>query len=394
MTGATFPPISPLPSVDGHGFTLLTGGAARLDALVEMIDGAGRTVDFLFYILSCDTAGQRTAEALLRAARRGVAVRVLLDGFGCADMREGFLDDLVGAGAEVCRFHPSYGRRYLLRNHQKLLIVDGDRALVGGANVEEPYLCDEGDERWRDLWLRIDAPKGTGGDHLITRLSAYYEAIHAWTHAPKSRIRTLRRLLVDHSDQQGALQIKLTGPMRRYSPWRRAIVAELLRVRRLDMIAAYFAPPPNILRRIGAVARRGGQVRIVNAAHSDNGATIPAARHTYAKLMRAGVEIYEYQPAKLHTKLYLADDVTYLGSSNFDVRSLYLNVEIMIRIDDAAFTAAMRDFVEAEIGDSKRIVATEFARSNLWTRARRRAAYYLVTALDYSLTRRINFGVE
>ena len=123
---------------------------------------------------------------------------------------------------------------------------------------------------------------------------------------------------------------------------------------RLDMIAAYFAPSRAMLRRIAGVGRRG-QARVVTAAKSDNSTTIVAARYTYSRLLRRGVKIFEYQPTKLHTKLFVIDDKVHIGSANFDMRSLYLNLEMMLRVDNAAFADAMRRFVEGEIADSKPI---------------------------------------
>ena len=111
------------------------------------------------------------------------------------------------------------------------------------------------------------------------------------------------------------------------------------------MIFAYFAPPGAMLRRIGRLGRRG-RARIITAAKSDNNATIAAARHSYSRLLRRHVEMYEYQPAKLHTKLAIVDDIVHIGSSNFDYRSLYINMEIMLRIKDAAFADAMRGYFE------------------------------------------------
>ena len=118
----------------------------------------------------------------------------------------------------------------------------------------------------------------------------------------------------------------------------RSTCRDLRPSRDVDMIAAYFAPPWAMLRRIGRVGRRG-RARIITAAKSDNNATIAAARHSYSRLLRRDVEIYEYQPTKLHTKLVIVDDVVHIGSSNFDFRSLYINMEMMLRIKDAEFAA-------------------------------------------------------
>src|SRR3546814_18077251 len=97
--------------------------------------------------------------------------------------------------------------------------------------------------------------------------------------------------------------------------------------------------------------KRGSRVRIITAGKSDNNATIAAARFTYAGLLRNGVEVYEYQPTKLHTKLYVIDDAVHVGSANFDVRSLFLNLELMLRIALPAFAAHFRAYVAHELAD-------------------------------------------
>ena len=106
------------------------------------------------------------------------------------------------------------------------------------------------------------------------------------------------------------------------------------------MIAAYFAPTWGDAAGASPGVGRRGRARIITAAKSDNNATIAAARFTYSRLLRRGVESYEYQPTKLHTKFVIFDDVVHIGSSNFDFRSLYLNMEMMLRVNDAEFAAA------------------------------------------------------
>jgi cardiolipin synthase len=160
--------------------------------------------------------------------------------------------------------------------------------------------------------------------------------------------------------------------------------------RRLDMVFAYFAPPGAMIRRIGRVGRRG-RARIINAAKSDNNATIAAARHSYSRLIRRHVELYEYQPAKLHTKLAIVDDIVHIGSSNFDYRSFYINLEIMLRIKDAAFAKAMRGYFEAELRDCKWITPEiHKRRSGPLRRFKWALSHFLVNVMDYSVTRRLN----
>jgi cardiolipin synthase len=164
--------------------------------------------------------------------------------------------------------------------------------------------------------------------------------------------------------------------------------------RRLDLVAAYFAPSPGMLRRIAGVARRGN-ARVVTAARSDNNTTIEAARNTYAWLLKRGVRIYEYQPTKLHTKLFVVDDVVHIGSANFDMRSLFLNLELMLRVDDPGFAEAMSRFVDGEIADSVQITRESHgAHRTLFNRIRWALSYFIVAVADYRISRRLNFGSE
>ena len=200
-------------------------------------------------------------------------------------------------------------------------------------------------------------------------------------------------MIGEYSEWRGVLQWKFSGPLSMRNSWWRSIGRDMKNASRLDMIFAYFAPPGAMLRRIGRIARRGG-VRIITAAKSDNNATIAAARHSYSRLLRRHVAMYEYQPAKLHTKIAIVDDIVHIGSSNFDYRSLYINMEIMLRIKDAGFAAAMRGYFERELEDCEKDHAASCTNG-----ARRRGAgssgrssHFLVNVLDYTVTRRLNFG--
>jgi cardiolipin synthase len=173
-----------------------------------------------------------------------------------------------------------------------------------------------------------------------------------------------------------------------------ATCRDLTQSRDVEMIAAYFAPTWSLLRRIARVGRRG-RARLITAAKSDNTATIAAARFTYRRLLRRGVEIYEYRATKLHTKLVVLDDVVHIGSSNLDIRSLYLNMELMLRVDDGEFAQMMRNYFEGEVEQSQRITPElQKKRATLLNRIRWAVSFFLVTSLDYGVTRRANFGLS
>ncbi len=372
--------------VDGNQLALLTGGPERLDALVMLIDDARTSLKLLYYIYADDAAGQRVHKALLAAAARGIRVALIVDGFGSeAAAQHRFFEPLKAAGIDICAFHPRWGRRYLLRNHQKMAVADDQRAIVGGFNVATDYFTASGETAWRDLGLRVDG-------EAATRLSGYFDALQRWTQRPQARMRDLRRALRDWSNPEGNTRWLLGGPVRRLSPWARSLRDDMRVATNLSMIAAYFAPNPAMLQRLDAIGQRGS-ARVLTASKTDNGATIGAARFTYPGLLRKGVRIFEYAPSRLHTKLILLDDLVYIGSANFDMRSLFLNLEIMLRIDDAAFAAHVRAYIDGEIAASAEQRLCDYTGWRTWTvKAKRAICYFLVAVMDYNVSRRLNFG--
>ncbi len=377
-------PTDPSLVVDGNRLTLLPDGQGRLDALLGLIDGARRSVRLLYYIYTDDQSGTLVYEAIERALGRGVQVSLLVDGFGL-NTPEDFFNPLISLGLQFCKFHPTFGRRYLIRNHQKLALADEQVVLVGGFNIEDSYFGTIEDGAWRDLGLLVE------GD-AAGRLAPYYDELLGWALTKGSKIRALNRLIHRFSENHGALQWTMGGPTRGLSPWATATSRDLLSSRDVEMIAAYFAPTWAMLRRIGRIGQKG-RARIITAAKSDNHATIAAARYTYKNLLRRGVEIFEYKATKLHTKLVVLDDVVHIGSSNFDIRSLYLNLELMLRVDDPDFAMMMRTYFEGEIQSSEQITPyLNRKRTGLLTRIIQALSFFLVTTADYSVTRRLNFG--
>ena len=369
--------------IAGNRLELIESGVERFNMLLELIGGAEASIKMLMYMFNPDKDGDVVRDALTQAAQRGVDVKLLIDGFGSAATPK-FFADLAKAGGEYCVFNPTWGRRYLLRNHQKLIVIDERTVLIGGANIDVTYLEDRGSKHWRDLWLRLDGPEAV----LPSR---YFDSLFRWSKRPKSKLRSLRRMLAEYNEWRGPLQWKFSGPLSMRNSWWRSIGRDMKKARRLDMIFAYFAPPGAMLRRIGRVGRRG-RARIINAAKSDNGATIAAARHSYSRLIRRHVEIYEYQPAKLHTKLAIVDDVVHIGSSNFDYRSFYINLEVMLRIKDAGFAEAMRGYFEGELKDCRWITHDlHDRRATAWRRLKWAVSHFLVNIMDYGVTRRLNF---
>ena len=386
------PPPQPSFMVEGDRLTMLDTGPRRLAGLLDLIAGARASLRILYYIYVDDRSGVAVRQAMIDAARRGVRVSVIVDGMGSAPAAsENFFAPLIDAGAAVTRFEPRLGRRYLLRNHQKLALADGEtaqaRAIIGGFNIQDSYFGTPDEQAWRDLGLLVEGPSAQA-------LTGYFDTLFVWIATPKAPIRGLRRLLTTWSQSEGQTRWLMGGPTRKLSPWAKTVRADLKRAKSFDLIAGYFAPNPAMLRRLDKLGQRG-RVRIVLPSKNDHAAAIWASRFTYAGLLRKKVAIYEYLLTKLHTKLFVIDDVVYVGSANFDIRSMFLNLEIMLRIDDRAFADHARAYVEGEIAQSELITPALYkSRTTPWRRVRQAAAYFVITVLDYNVTKRLNFGRE
>ncbi len=366
--------------------SVAVSGADRLAAVLAIIESAQTCLRLFFYIFGDDETSITVREALIDARNRGVDVSLLVDGFGTAERADSVYEPLVEAGVVFARFHSAWGRRYLLRNHQKIIVADDERALVGGSNIVDHYFADDPEGgSWHDLYVSIEGP-------AAKRLALYHEALKGWMLGRRKSLRTLTQILTSHSDTSGPIRWMLGGPFQRLSPLTRAIKRDLHGTRRLDMIQAYFSPNWGMLRRLARIGfRKSGHVRVITAARSDNSVTIAAARHCYRRLLRSGVEILEYQPQMLHMKLIVADEITYIGSANFDMRSLYINAEIMVRIVDKAFADQMRKLIEAHVPYSEAITPQlHKARSGLFARTKWLLAYFAVSSLDFTVSRGVN----
>lgn len=369
---------------DGNRLQICGSGPGLRQMLIELIDQAQHSLKLYYYIFASDPSGRLVLARLIRAARRGVKVTLMVDAFGTMDVNRRFFDGLIKAGGQVAWFGASWSTRYLIRNHQKMAIADGVSAIIGGFNVADAYFGIPEDDCWHDLGVRIDGPE-------IAKLTRWYDLLWRWVSSSRQSFRALRAIVRRWQDAPGPFRWLIGGPTTRLNMWARSVRADLESANRIDMVSAYFAPGNGMLTRLRRIARRG-RTRLILASRSDNTTTVAAARLLYGPLLRAGAQIYEYTPCRLHMKLIVIDDAVYLGSANFDMRSLYLNLEIMLRVEDSELARTMRNFIDERAADSECITSelhrsrrTPFRLLKGWI------SYLLVGVLDYRLTRRLNF---
>lgn len=373
--------------VAGHQLYIVHAPNDRFDAVLRLIAVAERSIQMFFYMFADDSVGREVRAALVDAANRGVQVQLMIDSFGSADISDHFFDALTNAGGSYHSFSSRKGLGYIIRNHQKILIADGTRALVGGFNITDQYFGRSGDDDWEDLGVVISGPE-------VPRLARYFDEMASTSVGGKVRYRKIRSIIRQWQPGIGEVQWLLGGPTNRISPWALTFKRSLEVGKRFDIASAYFSPSQTILRRMAKVSKRNKGSRLILAGKTDNGATIPAARLLYRYLLRRRAKIYEFQPRRLHMKLIVIDDAVYVGSANLDVRSMFINLEIMVRIKDEALALYMRTLIDGLVAQSEEQTPVLLkGRDNVWSRFKAAFAYFLVNSVDYTIGRRIKFSL-
>ncbi len=383
-------------NVGGNQLKLVYRPDDRLRELATLIEQAEHKLKLFFYMFEGDDIGQTVLDMLIAACNRGVAVELMVDSFGSNGAPKDFFDPFEQAGGYFAKFSPRFSTSYFVRNHQKIVIADGQRAMIGGFNIANQYFdrhsadedSDDNETSWEDLGIIIDGPE-------VAKLADYYGLLSDWVGHNNGNIRLLQKMVRQWDAGDGKIRWLLGGPSNRLSRWAQAIKKDLEHGKRLDLISAYFSPGQGLLRRIARLSKRGGQNRLILPGKTDNAATIGASRLLYGYLLKRGVKIYEYQPKRLHMKLVIVDNAAYIGSANFDLRSLFINVEIMARIEDKAFADHVRIVVD-EMCANALPISRELhkTRRGLLNRLRWTLSYFVVNILDYTVTRRLNFGVK
>lgn len=341
----------------GNTVRVLLGADETYEAKLSAIDAARDHVHLESYILRPDAVGLRFREALLRALARGVRVRVLLDGFGSRAAKVGgFLRPIVAAGGHVAKFFPLDPIRRAwsanLRNHRKLLIVDGETGFVGGVNIGEMFLP------WRDVHLRIDGPAVAHMQRLFCE---------DWYFA--TRFDLVSAVFFPAIEERGraVVQVVGSGPDASIESIHRIYFAAIASARtRVWITTPYFVPDRAILVALQTAAQRGVDVRLVLPRASNHRLTFHAGRSFYAELLEAGVRIHEYLPGMVHTKAMVVDGrFATVGSANLDVRSFRLNFELIALLYDAPSVARLEAIFQDDLAETEEVQLGRWVRRGL-----------------------------
>lgn len=354
----TEPAIRPYRITRGNRVELLVDGVELYPALERAIETAEERIDFQTYILTPDPVGRGLVARLAARAASGVRVRLLYDGFGSAfAYLTGLLRTARRAGIEVAASHP---RGYPnLRNHRKVVVIDGRVAFVGGLNVDDRNLPGpDGSPPDRDYHLRVLGP-------AVRDLE--FQFLIDWSRATGVPVEAVIRDTPPRwtpTDDDALAQVVPGGPERSGGGLAVALFGAIAAARRsVSIVTPYFLPDDTIMAVLRYAATRGVDVRIVLPARSNHWYTTHAARALYDGLLEAGVRIYERRPPFMHAKALVVDGVyCRLGSANLDYRSLYLNFELDLEVASETFATAVLGQIEREIAESDEVSLEAYRR--------------------------------
>lgn len=351
-------------------------GQAYFAAMLTAIAAARVSVRLETYIYEAGGVGARVAAELEVAARRGVRVQVLVDAFGSNTLPASFWDGLRAAGGEARVFNPVRLNWFAIRNHRKLLVCDDAVALVGGFNIAPNYEGDGVTHGWRDVAVRLTGP-------VAAALGVTFDRVFRLAPFEHKRWRRFQRAGERQVISACACQLLLGGPGRGGSPLERALRRDLQHAATAQLMVAYFLPSLRLRRALARAARRGGAVELMLPGKTDVALSKLAAESLYRRLLGAGIRILEYQPQILHAKLFIVGDAVYVGSANLDPRSLKLNYEVMVRLEDPAVAAAAREIFATCRTHCREVTRAEWRQGrSLWTRLKQRFARFVLARLD------------
>lgn len=361
----------------GNRFSLLADNEQFFERMLQTIEAARAYVLLEMYLVESGIIAGRFVEALGRAARRGVRVCVVFDGFGSLKLAASYRRNLVDAGVDLRTFNPIRLRTRLhnfLRDHRKLLLVDGLTAFVGGAGLTDEFaIAARPGQPWRDLMVEISGP-----------------VVADWQRAFG---RTWRRIggVLGLPDPPPCADIAAgaDGRVALSEARERSVLANGV-VRRIDaartrawIMSAYFVPSRRFRKALRVAARRGVDVRLlVPGPKTDHPWVRHAARRYYGKMLRNGVKIFEYQPRMLHAKMTICDEWVSIGSSNLDRWSFKWNLEANQEIQDAAFAAVAVAVFEGDCSQSELLSRRNWPQRAWLDRQQERIAGLLDRLLD------------
>lgn len=353
------------PLTTGNQLDFYHEGRSAFDAMLEAIRAAGHHIHLETFIFQPDELGKQFLDLLTQKARAGVEVRLLYDAMGSRRLSSSLLRPLRQAGGRASPFLPlnPFRRRLQInmRNHRKVLVVDGHVAFVGGLNIGDEYLGKVPRFGfWRDTHLRLQGP-------VVADLQRVF--VEDWDFAAAERIQEKEGKAGNYFQPKEVggpypVQVIESGPDRELKGIREIYFAAVLKARkRLWIASPYFVPDAGLLDALRLAGYLGLDVRFLGQLYPDKWIPQFAARYYWAEVLPAGVKVYQYTKGMMHSKVVLVDDQwASVGTANLDNRSLHLNFEVNCLIYSPQAVALLEEAFERDLRDSIRLERSVFAR--------------------------------
>ncbi len=362
----------------GNEVTLLTENEQTFARIEEALRGARRFIWAEYYIIQNDETGRRFLDLLTERAQAGLEVRLLYDALGSMHINTERLQKLVAAGGRARAFQPMNPlRRRLsvhLRNHRKLIVVDGEVGFTGGMNVGDEY---SGSRRRHGMAVYRDSHLELRGPSVSSLAQAFRED---WVYAG-GRALPAFPVPAPAATPGSMVAIVTSGPDQEHNASAFVHFAAIASARkRVYLSSPYFIPDEATLTALVSSALRRIDVRVLLPAMAISDVKIAAyaARSYYGKLLRGGVRIFEYAPSMLHGKTLVADgQIASVGSANVDLRSYRLNFEIGALVNDETFAAALERRFLRDVAQANEVTLELLARQSKTMRLRCAAARLL-----------------
>lgn len=337
----------------GNRTQALVNGSEIFPSMLQAIRGAQKTINFETYIYWSESIGKEFADAFAERARAGVKVHVLIDWVGSSKMEQSYLDEMEQAGVEVRKYHPLkwYNlARMNNRTHRKLLVVDGKIGFTGGVGIAGQWTGNAQDpDHWRDMHYRVEGP-------VVAQMQAVL--IDNWIKTTGKVLDgpeyfpELKAVGDDHA------QVFSSSPQGGSESMRLMYLLALTAAQKtIHLSISYFVPDDMTRQILIDAAKRGVKVQIiVPGDHIDVDMVRRSSRGMWSDMLKAGVEIYEYEPTMYHCKVMIVDGLMVsVGSTNFDDRSFRMNDEANLNIYNAQFAAKQIDIFNDDLKHSHRI---------------------------------------
>jgi cardiolipin synthase len=347
---------------------VLTNGEVYYEAELEAIRNARHSVNLEAYIFQKGEVARDFLVALTERARAGVEVRMVLDSIGSFASWESYFKELREAGGRVCWYHPvrwSTLPRINNRTHREIIVVDGRIGFLGGSGFADHWLISKKNHpRWRDTMFRAE------GD-VVANIQASF--VENWLEASGEILSGPDFFPFSEVDNETAALIVDSSPSMGRSTRARILYQTLLASAQKSLLITtpYFLPDRSArAEMVRASKERGVEIKIiVPGHHSDHLLTRRSSRRLFGDLLRAGAEIYEYEPAMIHTKTMVVDDLwCVVGSTNFDNRSFGLNDEVNLAARDRALAARLKEDFARDLKESRAVSYEDWRRRSIFER--------------------------